>query len=310
VYSPDGTHIAFTSGNGNSTDVWIANGDGSMPTQLTHIGSSPAGCGFPSFSPDGSSIAFSLGTPIGNFLEFISSTGANRVAIGTSGPLEPSWTSAPQFSTLTGITVTVTGTSKADHISVVDDSDNGNLNITLNGKTESYNAALVQFVDIYSGSGNDTVDASTAPENIYANGGAGNDKLLGGVSNDTLTGGAGKNTLYGGDGDDRLNGSGGHDYLYGENGNDFLYGNGGDDYMVGGAGNDHMWGGDGDDQLYGNSGNDKMYGEGGNDIVVGGVGNDLMSGGPGADTINGQGGTDTAISIDLTDMISGVEITS
>jgi Ca2+-binding RTX toxin-like protein len=270
------------------------NPDGSSPTQLTHRGNDGEGCNTPTFSPDGSSIAYGLGTVGGNFVYSMSSTGANGVEIGTGGLTEPNWSSTPQFSSLTGLTVTVTGTSSADHISIVDDEDSGNLDVTLNGKTETYNDALVQYVYVFCGAGNDSLDASQAPENIYADGGAGNDNLIGGESNDTLTSGAGKNTLYGGDGDDRLNGSGGHDFINGEAGNDRIYGNGGDDILLGGDNTDRIWGGDGDDQISGGNGNDKLYGQAGNDLLQGQNGDDFLDGSPGTDTVNGGNGTDTA----------------
>jgi Tol biopolymer transport system component/DNA-binding winged helix-turn-helix (wHTH) protein len=56
-FSPDGRHVAFSSTrSAERADIWIADGDGSNPRQLTH--GPNLGSGSPSWSPDGSQIAF------------------------------------------------------------------------------------------------------------------------------------------------------------------------------------------------------------------------------------------------------------
>ncbi len=55
AFSPDGTHIAFCSEQGGSSQIWVMNDDGSSPRQVSHA-RYPAY--FPAFSADGRRIAF------------------------------------------------------------------------------------------------------------------------------------------------------------------------------------------------------------------------------------------------------------
>jgi hypothetical protein len=55
TFSPDGTKIAFASGNGTNDQIYVFNTDGTgLPLRLTFAGNN----GFPDFSPDGQRIAF------------------------------------------------------------------------------------------------------------------------------------------------------------------------------------------------------------------------------------------------------------
>jgi Tol biopolymer transport system component/DNA-binding winged helix-turn-helix (wHTH) protein len=55
-YSPDGKKIAFTSTRSGSQEIWIAEADGSNPTQLTSVGGPLVGP--PTWSPDGQRLVF------------------------------------------------------------------------------------------------------------------------------------------------------------------------------------------------------------------------------------------------------------
>ena len=77
--------------------------------------------------------------------------------------------------------------------------------------TLSFNTAFAARINVYAGSGNDSVTG--------ANGG---DSLEGETGNDTLNGGAGNDTLRGGDGSDRLIGGAGTDTLTGGAGRDIF----------------------------------------------------------------------------------------
>jgi len=53
AWSPDGSHIAFTSTRDGTTDIYVMNADGSSPVRLTTGGGMQL-----SWSPDGTKIAF------------------------------------------------------------------------------------------------------------------------------------------------------------------------------------------------------------------------------------------------------------
>ena len=145
--------------------------------------------------------------------------------------------------------------------------------------------------DVISGSGNDVLVGSPAPNRLNGADGDdrivgldGNDTLDGGENtpgNDTLDGGNGADCLFGRAGDDKLIGGDGPDCLFGAGGSDALQGEGANDTLAGGAGTDTLDGGDGDDSLDGAEPN-----------LVGGDGADTLKGGTGADTLLGQAGDD------------------
>jgi Ca2+-binding RTX toxin-like protein len=68
-----------------------------------------------------------------------------------------------------------------------------------------YNEDILNFENILTGGGNDTVIGTSANNSINA--GAGDDSLNGGAGNDTLTGAGGNDTLVGGSGSDTLSGT-------------------------------------------------------------------------------------------------------
>jgi Tol biopolymer transport system component len=53
-YSPDGSHIAFTSSRSGTTQIWVCDSDASNPVQLTNFENAAT----PRWSPDGRYIAF------------------------------------------------------------------------------------------------------------------------------------------------------------------------------------------------------------------------------------------------------------
>jgi Ca2+-binding RTX toxin-like protein len=96
-----------------------------------------------------------------------------------------------------------------------------------NGRvTGRFNVDGIRLIEFYGLGGNDTFKNMTGIRS-YAEGGAGNDKLIGG---------SGTDEFYGGIGNDTLTGNGGMDYLFGEVGNDRL--DGGFDGWA-----DELWGG-------------------------------------------------------------------
>jgi Ca2+-binding RTX toxin-like protein len=132
--------------------------------------------------------------------------------------------------TLSGGTLTVTGTSTIDTISFGLSSKG--LNVVGNGKTVAgsrFNG--VTRIVVNGNDGADRIDATGLSIPLTLNGGNGNDTLIGGNSNDLLNGGAGNDNLNGG------------------NGNDTLLGGANDDLLTGGPGLDSMKGEDGNDTL-------------------------------------------------------------
>ncbi len=90
-------------------------------------------------------------------------------------------------------------------------------------------ATGLRLLALFGDTGDDVVDASSAPFTL---------RLFGGPGQDTLLGGAGADMLDGGPGADRLLGGGGDDDLWGDDGDDVLDGGPGCDFADGGEGDD------------------------------------------------------------------------
>lgn len=164
--------------------------------------------------------------------------------------------------------------------------------VTLNVK----NLDPLKSLEIY---GKDKADQITNLTSLKASvwSGDGNDHVNAGSGGDTVYGGNGVDNFNGQAGKDYLRGGGGGDNLYGDAGEDLLYGEAGNDFVYGGSENDSIWGGLGDDTLHGDGGNDTIYGDngsfgttGGMDIVFGGLGDDLILGEGGHDVLHGDFG--------------------
>lgn len=144
-------------------------------------------------------------------------------------------------------------------------------NLPNDGAAGENDNVLTDVENIVSGSGNDLLVGSDAPNTFWA-----------GPGNDTMDGGWGNDTLWGGDGFDtgdyssrtmlqqlRINEGTGvpgeqdipHDDI---------------ECLIGGAGDDWIQGADNDNLLIGNGGNDTLIGFGGNDTLIGGLGADLL----------------------------------
>lgn len=142
------------------------------------------------------------------------------------------------------------------------------------------------------GTGDDTLDLTSATGAAFANGGTGSDTIVGGSSNDHLYGNASTTIAGSDDGGDRIFAGAGSDYLQGNAGGDQLYGGTGGDRIYGGSGDDEIRGEDGQDSLQGNRGEDDLYGGAGNDILRGGQDDDDLNGGEGGDQLFGDRGND------------------
>ena len=193
---------------------------------------------------------------------------------------------------------------------------NGEYTINMTTGVTDYGESFINFENLITGDGNDTITGSSAANLIITNGG-----------DDVIITGGGADTVYGGDGNDTITSSGAG-YYSGGNGDDLMYaGLGSSETLDGGAGTDTLnttlWNGEytinmvtgvtdyspesfinfenltsgnGADTITGTAGDNVINTNGGNDVIYGGDGNDTLNGGDGNDIINGGGtftGTDT-----------------
>ncbi|MDB5324655.1 MAG: hypothetical protein JWM57_224, partial [Phycisphaerales bacterium] len=99
---------------------------------------------------------------------------------------------APNFASVSGGVLTVSGTAANDVISLSQSSST--ITATLNGSTQTFAANTVSSIAIQGNTGNDGIDASAMTTAMYINGGPGFDNIIGGAGNDTLSGGAQSDT--------------------------------------------------------------------------------------------------------------------
>jgi hypothetical protein len=205
--------------------------------------------------------------------------------------------------------------------------------LTFNGS-----AGLGAVLNVTGGTGNDTINGSTATDTLT--GGSGNDTMFGNGGVDTLFGGDGNDTLVGNDNifasvHDTLNGGNGNDQLFGEPTDSVSGGLGSDtltavnanpwtidlgatsiETMLAGFGDDHIDGAGqsvgvtvfasgGNDTVTGSAHDDFLWGGVGNDTLAGGTGNDLLFGDLGADSLSGGDGNDTLYGDNSDTMING-----
>ncbi|HEV7298222.1 MAG TPA: C2 family cysteine protease [Tepidisphaeraceae bacterium] len=135
---------------------------------------------------------------------------------------------APMFGaavieTDTGPELHVTGTAKADKITITQTADG--LKVSNGAKFNQTFAGQFKAIQVMAGKGNDVVKIDSS---VHVNA-----KIFGGAGNDNLTGGSGNDKLYGEAGNDTLNGGNGDDVLVSIGG--------GKDTLIGGAGRDSFW---------------------------------------------------------------------
>jgi len=91
-FSPDGKHIAFESDRSGNSEIWIADGDGSNPAQLTYL---KARIGSPRWSPDGRNVAFDSSASGHSEIYVVSANGGQPRKVETRRPsaAHPYWSS-------------------------------------------------------------------------------------------------------------------------------------------------------------------------------------------------------------------------
>ena len=118
-------------------------------------------------------------------------------------------------------------------------------------------------------------------------------------------------------GPDKLRGTPFLDFMRGLAGSDLILGYGGGDRIEGNGGNDTILAGDGPNAVFGGPGNDRIATGRGNDLVVGGPGRDTISTGLGRDRVEARdgardvidcgGGTHDLAEVDAVDVVRGCE---
>ena len=164
-------------------------------------------------------------------------TGGGDAAITsdpTSDELFQNTAVTPSGAVLKKGTLTITGTTGNDTVTVTANKTTNQLTVVLNGNSQTFSAAGLKAVKVNAGTGNDTVtlnvataDAASLYGRVTVDGGAGNDTLTSNVSAN----------LIGGAGNDTLSGSTGNDQLRGDAGDDIIRSNGGRDSISAGIGN-------------------------------------------------------------------------
>jgi Ca2+-binding RTX toxin-like protein len=205
--------------------------------------------------------------------------------------------------------------------------ETGTTNQSANGVKET----AVNFENVYTGSGNDTVFGTSDDNEIHGGSGndilygkGGNDRLYGEGDNDILVGGYGFEYLHGGNGIDTVK----YDYYDGGaminlstgktvfdgnvNSSDYdelvsienVVGSKGNDIITGDHHNNHLNGSDGNDIIHGGRGNDTLVAGGGDrNTLVGGTGQDKLIGGGGIDTMTGGANADRFVLGDASGML-------
>jgi len=163
------------------------------------------------------------------------------------------------------------------------------LTVTFTGDEEgsisgtSGSSTFEEIEQIVTGSGDDTIDATSDSLGTT---------VLAGAGEDDITGGSGADTIFGEAGDDTIEGGAGNDQLDGGSENDIVSGGAGEDTLIGGSGNDTLDGGTEDDTLYGGTGEDDLTGGAGADDMFGGDDADTFYAGAGDMVVGGEGGDD------------------
>ena len=122
-----------------------------------------------------------------------------------------------------GGTLVVNGTRRSDGITI--SRDDSTIVVVLRGRRFEFGFFDVNDIRIAGGHGNDVITVDTGlNKNVFAAGGAGDDRITGGAGNDTLAGGDGNDILVGGLGNDLLQGDAGNDDVDGGVGTDAVFG--------------------------------------------------------------------------------------
>ncbi len=205
-------------------------------------------------------------------------------------------------------------------------------------------ASFSEIENVFTGSGDDLLDAQLDFGGVGLFGGGGSDTILGGGGADYIDGGDGDDTIEAGGGTDTIFGGTGSDTIDGGSGNDSIDAGDGDDVIFAGYGSDTFIGGTGNDTYqidgsavdsfafninlttgtdqYGNTytGIENIFGGDGDDTFTGDANDNILSGGDGSDSFSlldgfgndtisgGEGGSDDD-TIDLSALTGPITVT-
>ncbi len=176
------------------------------------------------------------------------------------------------------------GSEGDDQIRISQRQDGG-LDVSVNGKVQSFSNEQAAKLIIDGGEGNDTIIADkNVTANLLITGGKGDDTITGGSGNDFIIDSYGRNTIKGQSGNDSIISSGLD--LPSVSSSDSAFSGG---ILLGGDGNDYIEGSLGNDFIDGGAGNNVLYGLDGNDTIAAGYGRNYIDGGRGDDTIINAG---------------------
>ena len=254
-FSPDGTRIAFFSTRDGVGRVWVMNADGTGAHTIT----SNFAAGTPTWSPDGSQIAFATGySEI--WITSSEGIGARHLVGSTAEPaFEPAW--SPD-----GKTILVSQRHGGSAQIYAVDVESGSERALTATDANDYNP-------VWSPDGTRIAFESdrTGREDIWTMAADGSD-----VRQLTYTGGFAGRPAW-----QPLGPAPNGCRIWGTAANDLL---------VGSGANDAICGEGGDDRILGDAGVDVIYGGPGNDTITTGPGADLIDAGPGNDTVDARDG--------------------